>query len=164
MIYSDAFIFSNLIDEKSYLMDFIAFSSRLVELTFFSPLVLIGYLNFIFCELTVSSFCAFSTGLFFLLNCRLSLYILDTKPLLYVLQISSPSLSLAFNFVYSFFYHAEVLNFDVIQFIRLFFYQLGFLCFVEILSYPQVINILSYFFPKRLKALLFFSYISVFIV
>lgn len=108
----------------------------------------IGHLNFIFRESPVSSFCALSIGLFFffLLNCRLSLYILDTKPLLYVLQISSASLSLAFNFVYSVFYHVEVLNFDAIQFIRLFFYQLGFLCFVEILSYPQVINILSYFF------------------
>lgn len=75
----------------------------------------IGHLNFIFCESLVSSLCAFATGLsfFFLLNCLLSLYILDTKPLLYVLQIASPSLSLTFNFVYSVFCHAEVLNFDV---------------------------------------------------
>lgn len=63
-----------------------------------------------------------------------------------MLQTSSPSLSLAFNFIYSVFYHPAVLNFDVIQFIMLFFYQLGFLHLIEILSYPEVINILSYFF------------------
>ena len=86
----------------------------------------IGHLNFI-CESLVHSLCAFSTGLsfFFLLNCC-CLYILDTKPLLYVLQIATPSLSLAFNFVYSVFYHAEVLNFDVIQFITLFFLSVRF--------------------------------------
>lgn len=128
-------------------MDFIAFSSMLVELTFFFPssLLVVWISSSVNCLLV--AIVHFLLGYFsFLLNCRLSLYILDTKPLLYVLQIPSPCLSLAFNFVYSVFYHAEVLNFDVIQFIRLFFYQLGFLCFVEILSYPQVINILSYFF------------------
>ena len=107
----------------------------------------IDHLNCIFCESLVRSLCAFSGGLsfFFLLNCC-CLYILGIKPLLYVLQIATPSLSLAFNFVYSVFYHAEVLNFDVIQFITRFVYQLGFLCLIEILSYPEVINILSHFF------------------
>ena len=47
-------------------------------------------------------------------------HILGIKPLLYVLQIATPSLSLAFNFVYSVFYHADVLNFDVVQFITRF--------------------------------------------
>lgn len=113
-------------DVKSYLMNFIAYSLMLVSLSGFFFFMFIGHLNSI-CESLVCSLCAFSTRLsfFFLLNCC-CLYILGTKPLLYVLQIATPSLSLAFNFIYSVFYHAEVLNFDVIQFITLFFLSVRF--------------------------------------
>jgi hypothetical protein len=80
------------------------------------------------------------------------LYILDTKPLFaYVLQILSLSVSLTISFVYGVFHHAEILNFDVIKFIRFFLYQLDILCLCEILLCPEVINILSYFPLKDSK-------------
>lgn len=44
----------------------------------------------------------------------------------YLLQVCQLPLT------YYFFFHTEVLNFDMIQFIKLFLFQLGFLHFIEI--------------------------------